>query len=85
MVFGWLLFAVGAVTALASFAIKTTIGTRAPLSGGYGITVASEISNMGLMQLQMIVLAAGLALLVAGAVLAAAGAIVAEMRRSRQP
>jgi hypothetical protein len=73
--FGVLLTALGVVIALGALFMSTSVSSPGPTSL-YGGTSVSEVYNLGLLQHQLMIFVAGLAVAVSGVVVACAGTII---------
>jgi hypothetical protein len=74
---GWGLLAVGALAAIGSFFMPTSVQT-------YASFVEDGVHNVGLMQQQMMVFQAGLCAVLSGIVCLAAGAIIEALRQANR-
>jgi hypothetical protein len=77
-VLGWLLTGAGVIAAIGSFFLKTSIESTTPSSmigDSYIPASTSDVINIGLLQTQMMVFQAGLALAIAGVVLLGAALV----------
>jgi hypothetical protein len=72
---GIALLVLGTLLAIGALFMSTSVATETP-TGLYGGTRFSEVYNLGLLQRQMMLFAAGLAVAVAGVVLTAAGSVI---------
>jgi hypothetical protein len=79
---GWTLVAVGAALIIWSCSITTTVHTDANYMAGIGYQAPTDTYNLGLLQRQMMLLQAGLALFIAGTISACIGEVRAAMRRA---
>jgi hypothetical protein len=82
--FGASLLAVGVVIVIIALSLNTTVHTEVPSSVLSGLTLPSDVSNIGLLQRQMVWLHIGLTSFVSGAVLLAGG-VVADSTMTNRP
>lgn len=79
---GWSAIVLAAVSGLWAVFMTTTVHSDPSYISGIGLTEAKDTYNLGLQQMQMMLLHASLAFLITGTLLCCFGELISSMRRA---
>ncbi|MDR7259855.1 amino acid transporter [Sphingomonas sp. BE270] len=79
--FGFILAAIGALVAIGSLFLSTSVPTEVPATELFGVSHASEVYNLGKLQTQLLVFIGGCAIAVIGIIVGSAGVIIEKVAR----
>jgi amino acid transporter len=79
--FGFTLAAIGALVAIGSLFLSTSVPTEVPATELFGVTHTSEVYNLGKLQTQLLVFIGGCVIAVIGIIVGSAGVILEKVTR----